>query len=89
MKLGHRFDHIAIIGIGLIGSSIALAAREADMAGNISLYDQDDTVRARAFELGLGHVCDSVESAVRDADLVILCVPSGSMGVVGVRLPRS
>ena len=90
MSLPHRFDHIAIIGIGLIGSSIALAARDTDMAGAISLYDHDESVRERAFALGLGlglgHVCDTVQQAVSAADLVILCVPSGSMGAVGAQI---
>lgn len=82
----HRFDQIAIIGIGLIGSSIALAARENHVAQVVALYDQDADVRARATAIGLGQVCDSVEAAVANADLVILCVPSGSMGGVGKQI---
>lgn len=83
MSVPHRFDTIAIIGIGLIGSSIALAARDNDMAGTVRLYDQSDDVSERAAAIGLGEVCDSIEQAVTGADLVILCVPSGSMGTVG------
>jgi cyclohexadieny/prephenate dehydrogenase len=83
MTAPHRFEHVAIIGIGLIGSSIALAARETNMAGRISLYDQSDDVRARAKAIDLGDVCDTLAQTVRDADLVILCVPSGAMGSVG------
>jgi cyclohexadieny/prephenate dehydrogenase len=86
MTSPHRFDHIAIIGIGLIGSSIALAARENDMAGLITLYDQDEDVRAKATAIGLGQVCDRLEQAVSTADLIILCVPSGSMGLVGEKI---
>jgi cyclohexadieny/prephenate dehydrogenase len=81
-----RFDHVAIIGIGLIGSSIALAARANDAAGKVTLYDQDGDVRARATALALGEVCPDIESAVQGADLVILCVPSGAMGAVGAAI---
>jgi cyclohexadieny/prephenate dehydrogenase len=79
-------DHIAIIGIGLIGSSIALAARENGVAKVISLYDQSSDVRDAAATIGLGRVCQSVDEAVGAADIVILCVPSGSMGLVGAQI---
>lgn len=79
-------DHIAIIGIGLIGSSIALAARENGVAKVISLYDQSRDVRDRAAAIGLGRVCQSVDDTVGEADIVILCVPSGSMGLVGAQI---
>lgn len=77
------FDHIAIVGIGLIGSSLALAIADNGCAGKVSLYDQSEEVRMRAAGLGLGDVCDTYEQAVGQADLVILCVPSGAMGTVG------
>jgi cyclohexadieny/prephenate dehydrogenase len=83
MTQSQSFEHLAIIGIGLIGSSIALAAREHGAAGLVTLYDQDEDVRQRATGLGLGCVCDDVAQAVAGADLVILCVPSGSMGAAG------
>lgn len=73
------FERIAIIGIGLIGSSIALAARETGAAGTARLYDTDAGVRARAAELGLGEVCKTVPEAVCDADCVILAVPVGAL----------
>ena len=82
----HRFEQIAIIGIGLIGSSIALAARENDAAGVITLYDNNEDVRAKADLLGLGTICETLELAIANADLIILCVPSGSMGAVGAQI---
>ena len=82
----HRFEQIAIIGIGLIGSSIALAARENDAAGVITLYDNNEDVRAKADLLGLGTICETLELAIANADLIILCVPSGSMGAVGSQI---
>ena len=73
------FDRIAIIGVGLIGASIALAARETGAAGAVALYDASELVRKRARELGLGEVCDSADAAARGADVVLLCVPVGAM----------
>jgi cyclohexadieny/prephenate dehydrogenase len=81
-----RFDHIAIIGIGLIGSSIALAALANDATDRVTLYDNDADVRERAKALGLGEVCDDLQAAVSGADLVLLCVPSGAMGQAGVAM---
>ncbi|MEX1251763.1 MAG: prephenate/arogenate dehydrogenase family protein [Hyphomonas sp.] len=76
------FPRIAIIGAGLIGSSIARAAREYGAAGEIILYDGDAAVRARAGEIGLGDVSGTLEAAVYGADCVILCVPVGALGAV-------
>jgi cyclohexadieny/prephenate dehydrogenase len=84
------FARLAIIGIGLIGSSIAHAARDLNLAGRILLYDRDEAVRRRARELGLGHdVADSATDAVRDADHVILCVPVGACGEVAAEIAPS
>ena len=76
-----KISRVAIIGLGLIGGSVGLSVRE--MLPNVATtgWDADADVRARAAERGLaGMVCDSVAEAVREADLVILCVPVGAMG---------
>ena len=73
------FRTVAIIGLGLIGSSIARATRERLPAVRLTGYDADENVRMRARELGLAVVTDSPGAAVADADLVILCVPVGAM----------
>jgi cyclohexadieny/prephenate dehydrogenase len=73
------FERIAIIGIGLIGASIARAARESGAAKIVALYDLDAGVRQRARELTLGEVSDEAGSAVANADLVVLAVPGGAM----------
>ena len=70
---------IAIIGLGLIGSSIARGVREALPEVAVIGFDKDETVRTRAAELGLAEVTQSAAEAVSDADLVILCVPVGEM----------
>jgi cyclohexadieny/prephenate dehydrogenase len=76
------FSRVAIIGAGLIGSSIARASREYGTADEIVLYDASPEVRARAAEIGLGEVAPTLEAAVAGADCVILCVPVGALGAV-------
>ena len=73
------FERIAIVGAGLIGASIALAARETGAAGVIALFDADAGVRDRARALGLGEVFDDAAAAAANADAVFLCVPVGAM----------
>lgn len=71
---------VAIVGLGLIGSSIARAvkARMPDVA--VSGYDASAAVRSEAGALGLcDMIADDVDAAVADADLVILAVPVGRM----------
>jgi cyclohexadieny/prephenate dehydrogenase len=74
------FERIAILGVGLIGASIARAAREFGAAGSIAVYDAEPKVRERARELSLGEVFDTAAEAVANADLVIPAVPVGAMG---------
>ncbi len=78
-----QFRRLAVIGIGLIGSSIARAAREHGQAAEIVAADQSAAHRDEALKLG---VVDAVYAdpaeAVRDADLVILCVPLGAYAAV-------
>jgi cyclohexadieny/prephenate dehydrogenase len=73
------FDRIAIIGLGLIGSSIAHAARRGGLAKEIAGFDASADVRARARKIGFcGIVTDDAAAAVKGAQLVILCAPVGS-----------
>jgi cyclohexadieny/prephenate dehydrogenase len=73
------FSRVALIGMGLIGSSLARATR-AEMPGTIiSAYDANPDVRARARELALmDDMADTPGAAVIDAELVILAVPLGA-----------
>jgi cyclohexadieny/prephenate dehydrogenase len=74
------FGKVAIVGLGLIGSSIARGIRETMPGARISAYDSDADVRERARGLALADViADEPEAAVGEADLVILCVPVGAM----------
>ncbi len=75
------FPRLALIGIGLIGSSIAHAARRAGAAGHIAVHSRTAATLKRAHEL---HIGDSYHAdpadAARDADAVILCIPVGASG---------
>ncbi|MEE4206836.1 MAG: prephenate/arogenate dehydrogenase family protein [Erythrobacter sp.] len=75
-----KIERVAIIGLGLLGSSIGLALKERAPRISTTGFDANPHVRARAEELGLvGTVRESPVEAVRDADLVVLCVPVGAM----------
>jgi len=77
------FARIAIIGMGLIGSSLARSIRATMPTVRLSVTDADAHVRGRVRDLDLADdVADSAGVAVIDADLVILCVPVGAMGRV-------
>src|SRR3712207_48051 len=77
------FDRVALIGLGLIGSSIARAARHLNLARTIVAVDRDEAVATRVRELGItDEVTGDPAAGVRDADLVILCVPVGVCGAV-------
>ena len=79
----HIYHHIAIIGVGLVGASIAIAARHKNLANTISTYDASDEARAEARTLRIGDVVhDDITAAVREADLVVLAVPVGAMSHV-------
>ena len=84
------YNHIAIIGIGLIGSSLALATKRILPDTHISLYDHADDVRAEAGQLGLGtEIHDQISTAVSNAELVVLAVPVGAMAEAMAELADS
>ncbi|MGB0498271.1 MAG: prephenate/arogenate dehydrogenase family protein [Rubricella sp.] len=77
------YGKVALIGLGLIAGSISLASRRGALAGEITGYARSRETRETARRIGLvDSVCDTVAEAVKDADLVILCVPVGAMGAV-------
>jgi cyclohexadieny/prephenate dehydrogenase len=78
-----QFNRIALIGFGLIGGSIARAAREQGLAGEIVTTARSERTRARVIELGVvDRVVETNAEAVKNADLVILCIPVGACGAV-------
>jgi len=77
------YNKIAIIGMGLIGASIARASRRAGLATVMAGYDADPAAMADVAALALvDDVTDSAAAAVADADLVIMAVPVGAVGAV-------
>ncbi len=75
------FERLAIIGCGLIGSSIAHGARATGAARQIAIYDASPDARARIAELGLAdEVSESAAQAVTDADLVVFATPVRAIG---------
>jgi len=77
------YRRVALIGLGLIASSMAHAMRRGGLAGEITGYARSAETRATAREMGLcDRVCDSAAEAAAGADLVVLCVPVGAMGAV-------
>ena len=93
--LGHRplsepmFERVALIGIGLIGSSISHAARRANLARSIVGSARTAETVETAMRLGIidnGYA--TAAEAAKGADLVILCVPVGAMGASPPRSRR-
>jgi cyclohexadieny/prephenate dehydrogenase len=81
------FEKLALIGLGLIGSSIARAARATGAVKNIAALDASPDVMARVRELGLADdASGDAANALRGADLVILCAPVGVCGEVAAQI---
>jgi cyclohexadieny/prephenate dehydrogenase len=80
---GTMFNRIALIGIGLIGSSISHAARRAGLAREIVGSSSTAANRSKAEELGLvARAYATAAEAVEGADLVMLCTPVGVCGKI-------
>ena len=77
------FDRVALISIGLIGSSLAHVLRQRGLAGHIAGHARSRRTRDKAVELGLvDSIHDRPAGAVGGADLVIICVPVGAYAEV-------
>jgi cyclohexadieny/prephenate dehydrogenase len=76
------YDRVALIGLGLIASSMAHAMRAAGLAGHIAGHAKTEATRAAALELFCDSVHETPAGAAEGADLVVLCVPVGAMGEV-------
>ncbi|WP_176086323.1 prephenate/arogenate dehydrogenase family protein [Martelella sp. HB161492] len=78
-----HFDRVALIGIGLIGSSLARDIRALGLADEIIVSTRSAETLARAQALGLGdRYTTSALEAVEGADLIIISVPVGASGAV-------
>ena len=74
------FNHIALVGLGLIASSIALNIKSRKNRVKITGYSRTKKTREEARKINFCTVCDNYEDCIKDANLVILCVPVGAMG---------
>ena len=83
---GPAVKRLAVIGCGLIGSSVIRATRAKAAAATIAVYDLSPAVRERVVALGLADaVFDDPAKAVAGADLVIFATPPGVIGVVAAQ----
>ena len=85
--MSRLYERVALIGLGLIASSMGHAMRRHGLAGHVAGHAKTDATRAAALEIGF---CQTVHAtaadAVRDADLVVLAVPIGAMGAVAAEI---
>lgn len=81
------YNRVALIGLGLIASSIAHAVKWKDLAGEVVGTARSRETRETALEIGLvSDVFESAAEAVKGADLVVLCVPVGAMADVAAEI---
>ena len=81
------YDRVALIGLGLIASSIFWAIKRSRLAKEVTGYARSSKTRNTARTIGLcDKVCDSAIEAVDGADLVILCVPVCAMGKISAEI---
>lgn len=81
------FKRMAIVGVGLIGSSISHAARRAHLVGEIVGSSATPATRDKAVELGLvSKAFAHAAEAVKDADLIVLCTPVGVLGKIAAEI---
>lgn len=84
---GPVYNRVALIGLGLIASSMAHAMRAGGLAGEIAGHAKSAETRAVALELGLcDHVHATAAEAVQGADLVVLAVPVGAMAAIAAEI---
>lgn len=82
-----QYNRVALIGLGLIASSMAHAMRAEGLAGEIVGYAKSEATRETAREIGLcDRVTESAAEAVQGADLVVLAVPVGAMGAIAAEI---
>lgn len=81
------YERVALIGLGLIASSMGHAMRKAGLAAEIVGFAQSEATRAAALEIGfVDRVAGSAAEAVQGADLVVLATPVGVMGPIAAEI---
>ena len=84
--MSEGFSHVALIGLGLIASSICHSARRLDPTPRLTGTARSAATRETARQIALCEVFDDPAGAVTGADLVILCVPPGAMSMVAEQI---
>ena len=78
------YQRVALIGLGLIGSSLARAMRRGQLAGHIAGHARSERTRSKSMELGfVDSVHADAAAAVAGADLVVVCTPLGTYAGIG------
>jgi len=81
------YEKVAFLGLGLIASSMALALREAGLVRQMAGHARTLKTRDTALALGLvDSVHETAAAAVKDADLVVFCVPVGAMEALAIEI---
>ena len=80
------YPRVALIGLGLIASSMAHAMRAQGLVAEIVGHAKSPETRAIARDLFCDRVCDTAAEAVTGADLVVLAVPIGAMGAIAAEI---
>ena len=81
------FDRVVIVGLGLIGSSLARAIKKERIARTLVACDADTGVRAKVNELSLADAVEpDVAKAVAGADLVVVCTPVSTYAALGAAI---
>ena len=80
MNLKKIYNTVAIIGGGLIGSSLLLSIKENSLCKTIKIYDSNSDVREKLKRIiEPDNIFTNIEETVKNTDLVVLCIPVGSM----------
>lgn len=74
-----HFNRIAVVGAGLIGGSVLLAASRRQVAGSLACWSRSAEARALLKGFGVGEVFENPVDAVRGADLVVMATPVDKM----------
>ncbi|HEX7726457.1 MAG TPA: prephenate/arogenate dehydrogenase family protein [Rhizomicrobium sp.] len=83
MSAKPHFDRVALLGVGLIGSSMAHGMRRAGLAGHIAGYAHTPQIVERAKKVGIvDSMHDDLAACVKDADLVVLAAPVGAFAQI-------
>ncbi|MEX2008561.1 MAG: prephenate/arogenate dehydrogenase family protein [Dongiaceae bacterium] len=87
MAAAPLFRRVALIGLGLIGSSLARAMRRGGLAGHIAGHARSRQTRDKAIELGfIDSVHAEAAGAAAGADLAVVCVPLGAYADIGAAI---